>query len=133
MPSVEILADRVTFGGRQLTSGDVVGGRVKNLQPLVDIRAARWLDAGAGEEQGEAAPELDTRTWQWTVPEAEAAIPEIDDGATLRALHEAERRHPRYDGGRKGVLDQLEGRMGEVRGALEAALVDEETQTFGDG
>jgi hypothetical protein len=46
--------------------------------------------------------------------EAIRALRRVDDPGELDRLHDRERAHPRYEGGRSSVLDAIEERRGEL-------------------
>jgi hypothetical protein len=49
-----------------------------------------------------------------TVPEVRELIAGETDVELLKALRRGERKHPAYEGGRSGVIDALDERIGEL-------------------
>lgn len=58
---------------------------------------------------------VDQTTHGWDVSDAEAAIAGQEETAVLESWHAGECAHPQYEGGRKGVKDAIEERLGELR------------------
>lgn len=57
---------------------------------------------------------LKEKLYDLKVGEAKALIQKVADPKELAALHALERSHPSYDAGRKGVMDAIEERQGEL-------------------
>lgn len=98
-----------SMGGHKYTQGDTLTGPENDLAPLVDVGTAEWAD-----EQAQASSGPDATAWAWSVSEARTHVAEESDEATLRAWHAGEVENPGYPGGRKGVRDAIEERLGEL-------------------
>jgi len=98
-----------SVAGRTFGRGDVWAAPESDVRPLVDCGTAEWAEGGEG-------PDVDRTTWNWSVSDARQHVAAMDDAATLRRWHTGETRHPKYTpNGRKGVLDAIEERMGELK------------------
>lgn len=111
MPTVEILAERVSHARGQSRRGDTLTGNLADLVPLVECGAAKWCDPVEGD-----GLQVDRTTWPWKVPEARKRIAAEESAATLRRWHAGEQRNPDYPPeGRKGVKNAIEERLGELK------------------
>lgn len=71
--------------------------------------------AAADAGRSRAARELADGLYNNPVPWARERILGLASADEVRAIHALERAHPEYDGGRSGVLNALEERLGELR------------------
>lgn len=110
MAEVRVLADRVDSARGMFVRGDVVTGPENDLRPLVDAKAAEWVDAEHVGTEG-----WDRRVWSWSVPSAREQIAAESDPAVLREWLSVESRNPRHPPtGRSGVRRALEQRLHEL-------------------
>lgn len=110
MRTVRILAARVSGPLGRSVKGDLLTGPENDYSALVASGAAEWVDAPL-DDTGAA----DGATWAWSVSDAREHVQNVSDAATLQVWHDDERRNPKYQpAGRKGVLDAIEERLGEL-------------------
>lgn len=111
--------------------GDLVeldDAEMKRLLKLGAIKAKEEpaeVDEGleAGDQTTDDDP-VDVSTHGLTVPQAREMIAGVTDQELLKAMLRGEKHHPEYEGGRSGVVDALEERIGE----LEEGVVDEDDE-----
>ncbi len=117
MKRLAVFRGVVYMGARRCEAGEH-WVRPQDVQALIESGVVRWADdpvPASWADDGGAQSTTKARIWRLTVPEARGDIQIEKSPQRLRRWHDEEQRNPSYDGGRAGVLDALEERLGEVR------------------
>lgn len=90
--------------------GPGVVGEEAHAKRAAEVEADKQAEKAKLRELASDVPEV----WLLSGKAAAMAVKEIDDAPTLKAWHTREKAHPKYKGGRAGVLNAIEDQLGTL-------------------
>lgn len=116
MKRLAVFRGVVYMGARRCEAGEH-WVRPQDVQALIECGSVRWADDSIPDswaDDGGAQPTTDARIWSLTVPEALGDIRMEKSAPRLQRWHAEERRNPRKQGARAGVLNAIEEQLGQL-------------------
>lgn len=111
----EVVAQAFVTGGYAVVAPAAATPAERRETAVIPVPERRT--PGTGEPAAEPTPApVDASTHDLTVDDAVSLIADLDDRDLLQQLRDGELAHPRYDGGRRGVLTAIAHRL-EALGA----------------